>query len=387
MIEQIIWLDWFWIVNKKLTRFLWLEVAFLLCYLADKQKYYTANNQLDEEGFFYSTRTKIEEETWCKRRSQENAFKILEEKKFINTKIIWVPAKKYFKLNTQNILTFLTTDCTNCTSGTNVTRCTDMTSYQVQNEPEYNNRIIITDNPPTISNDIVGSPTLTSFVSPHKEKKIEVDNSDSFLYGKKDSQENSDINFSLYGKSNNSSCITDKPITGIPNTSSDQQDFSLSGNEETPQTLKNKPTKKEKKQKTTLEEAVSANPGFQKIITIFHRYLSTKYFQGDDSVEKYKHYAELFIKKLCEANNIPENQKHAVKDFFFTEAEKLVSNYLTKEQVLKSFDRALIGWANRSVGFNSFGKFRQQIPQKQESPTEWNISEATLMQMLNRFKN
>lgn len=382
MIEQIIWLDWFWIVNKKLTRFLWLEVAFLLCYLADKQKYYTANNQLDEEGFFYSTRTKIEEETWCKRRSQENAFKILEEKKFINTKIIWVPAKKYFKLNTQNILTFLTTDCTNCTSGTNVTRCTDMTSYQVQNEPEYNNRIIITDNPPTISNDIVGSPTLTSFVSPHKEKKIEVDNSDSFLYGNSNDQESSNENFSLYGKSNNSNLLQETYNKNLI-TSSEQQDSSLSGNEETPQTLKNKP----KKEKATLEQALSANPGYQKLVSIFHRYLSTKYFQGDATAEKYGHYAQLFIKKLCEANNIPDNQIHSVKDFFFTEAEKLVSNYLTKEQVLKSFDRALIGWANRSVGFNSFGKFRQQIPQKQESPTEWNISEATLMQMLNRFKN
>lgn len=237
-------------------------------------------------------------------------------------------------------------------------------------------------NPPTISNDIVGSPTLTSFVSPHKEKKIEVDNSDSFLYGNSNDQESSNENFSLYGKSNNSNLLQETYNKNLI-TSSEQQDSSLSGNEETPPTLKNKP----KKEKATLEQALAVNPGYQKLVSIFHRYLSTKYFQGDATAEKYGHYAQLFIKKLCEANNIPDNQIHSVKDFFFTEAEKLVSNYLTKEQVLKSFDRALIGWANRSVGFNSFGKFRQQIPQKQESPTEWNISEATLMQMLNRFKN
>lgn len=380
---SLLWQTAFWMVNKKLTKTVWHEASLILSILVDKEKFYTDTNKLTDDWFFYCTCQQIEEETLYKKKVQIKAIKLLEEHDFIKTDIRWMPSKKFYKINKEIINSFLQNDeKTMCAKNTH--QCVSFGNTNVCHlGTQYNNRIIITDNPPTISNDIVGSPTLTSFVSPHKkEKENEVDNSDSFLYGNSNDQESSNENFSLYGKFNNSDLLQETNNKNLI-TSSEQQGSSLSGNEGTPRTLKNKP----KKEKATLEQALDVNPGYQKLVSIFHRYISTKYFQGDATAEKYGQYAQLFIKKLCEANNIPDNQIHSVKDFFFIEAEKLVSNYITKEQVLKSFDRALIGWANRSVQFWSFNKFKQSMPKQEINPFTPQMSESDMMRIINSMKN
>lgn len=93
-----------WVVNKQLAKVVWIDGALLLSHLIDAQDYYTKENQLDNDWFFYCTQEKIEEETTIKEKRQRKLIQEFEKLGMIETKIKWIPAKKYYRIVENKLL-------------------------------------------------------------------------------------------------------------------------------------------------------------------------------------------------------------------------------------------------------------------------------------------
>lgn len=104
---KILWQNAHWTVNKDLAKLVWVEWALLLSDLIDKEEYFKNRWQITEDWFFFNTSENIERDTTLKYKSQKKNIKILKENWFIETKLMWVPAKLHFKINTNKILLFI----------------------------------------------------------------------------------------------------------------------------------------------------------------------------------------------------------------------------------------------------------------------------------------
>lgn len=96
-------------VNKTLIKLFGLDEAILIGELASKEQYWSEHNGLDEEGYFYNTADNFEEETTISPARQRDAFKNLENMGILKTKKKGIPCKKYFKIDYNKLLNFLTT--------------------------------------------------------------------------------------------------------------------------------------------------------------------------------------------------------------------------------------------------------------------------------------
>lgn len=103
----------FWMINKQMVSAFSLEAALILSLLIDKEDYYKASNQLDEEGFFYHTSIEIEKATGLTYHIQKGAIKLLMDAGFIDTKLKGLPAKLHFKIVENKISNFLITGVLN----------------------------------------------------------------------------------------------------------------------------------------------------------------------------------------------------------------------------------------------------------------------------------
>jgi len=90
-------------VNKTLIKQLGLEEAIMIGELASEMSYWEEKKQLDEDGYFYSTVENIEEHTTFKEWRQRNVLNRLKDKGLISIRVKGLPAKRYIRINTEEI--------------------------------------------------------------------------------------------------------------------------------------------------------------------------------------------------------------------------------------------------------------------------------------------
>lgn len=88
------WLPYFKPLAKKFND---NDPAILLSELANQYEMYSDAGQLTDDGYFYATAEKLEEETCLSTYKQAQAIKKLEEAGLIETKLKGIPAKKHFR--------------------------------------------------------------------------------------------------------------------------------------------------------------------------------------------------------------------------------------------------------------------------------------------------
>lgn len=93
----------YWVINKKMFKYVGLEATLLLQHFSDLQQ-----NIFD--GEFYQQHDRIAEELDLSRRKIENAINVLRESGFLSVKRKGLPAKNYYKVEAANIATFLMYD-------------------------------------------------------------------------------------------------------------------------------------------------------------------------------------------------------------------------------------------------------------------------------------
>lgn len=103
-ILQLIAHDSFITVNKELIKKVGLEEAIILGELASEFDYWTKREGLTEDGYFFSTIENIEEKTTLSKYQQNKAFKKLKEMKLVDVSVRGLPAKRYIKINEENLL-------------------------------------------------------------------------------------------------------------------------------------------------------------------------------------------------------------------------------------------------------------------------------------------
>jgi hypothetical protein len=85
-------------VNKNLARVIGLQEAVMYCELLSKSKYFTEKNQLTEDDYFYNTAEDLLDSTALSRYQQTSCINTLVKIGLIETKLMGLPSKKYFKI-------------------------------------------------------------------------------------------------------------------------------------------------------------------------------------------------------------------------------------------------------------------------------------------------
>ena len=94
------------VVNKGLIKVIGLEETIVLSELASEYGYWEEKKQL-EDGYFYSTIENVELNTSLNEYKQRKAFKSLQDKNIIDVKVKGIPAKRYIKINEEQVLKIL----------------------------------------------------------------------------------------------------------------------------------------------------------------------------------------------------------------------------------------------------------------------------------------
>ena len=95
------------IVNKDLIKILGLNESVILGELCSEYTYWENTNQLMDDGYFYSTRENIENNTGINAHYQRIAMKNLEQKGIISLKKMGIPCKIYYKINEEAVVEYL----------------------------------------------------------------------------------------------------------------------------------------------------------------------------------------------------------------------------------------------------------------------------------------
>lgn len=90
-------------ISKELARNIGLDETLVLTELISKYNYWNEKQQLDEEDYFYLTVEDLEYETTLSKYKQTQAINNLKKLKLIQTIVKGLPAKRYFKINENNI--------------------------------------------------------------------------------------------------------------------------------------------------------------------------------------------------------------------------------------------------------------------------------------------
>ena len=104
----------FIVLNKELARSVGLKEAVLLADLISKEEYFISQGMTD--GWFFNTEANIEADTTITPYQQRKCLSTLKTEGLIQVKRKGIPAKKYFKINEQQVIKFL-----NNLSDTNLT--------------------------------------------------------------------------------------------------------------------------------------------------------------------------------------------------------------------------------------------------------------------------
>ena len=110
-ISELLATDGYIQVNKKLIKLLGLHEAIIIGELCSEYNYWKANDKLEEDNSFYSTRDNIEENTGLSEHYQRKAIENLTTNNIISVVKRGLPAVNYYKINFDKLLTTLTTSC------------------------------------------------------------------------------------------------------------------------------------------------------------------------------------------------------------------------------------------------------------------------------------
>lgn len=94
-------------VNRDIIKLLGIHEALLLGELCSEYSYYESQNQLTQEEWFYSTSENITNQIGLSKFQQLEALKTLTKNNIIEKKTAGMPAKRYFKINTEKLLQIL----------------------------------------------------------------------------------------------------------------------------------------------------------------------------------------------------------------------------------------------------------------------------------------
>ena len=89
--------DNFIMVNKSMIKIFGLEAAVLLAELYSEYRYWEEKNQLNEFGYFYSTKENIQANTGLSRAKQERAIAVLVDYGIIKQQNLGMPSKRHFR--------------------------------------------------------------------------------------------------------------------------------------------------------------------------------------------------------------------------------------------------------------------------------------------------
>ena len=126
----------FIVVNKSLIKELGLEPSILFGEIVSEYNYWNERDGLND-GFFYSTVENIEEKTTLSKYQQGKAIKKLKELNLIECKVKGLPAKRYFKINLQQVVKFFNSEL-----ASNLTSSSQKTSQLEVKKLDGNNNII-----------------------------------------------------------------------------------------------------------------------------------------------------------------------------------------------------------------------------------------------------
>lgn len=101
------------IANKTIARMYGLEEAIMLGELASEYKYWKRRDEL-KDGYFFSTIENVKENTTLSDKRQRSALNTLKEAGIVSVKLMGIPAKRYIKIEVEQIFRILTNnDCEN----------------------------------------------------------------------------------------------------------------------------------------------------------------------------------------------------------------------------------------------------------------------------------
>lgn len=139
--------DGFLTVNKHLAKIVGLDAAVLMAELASTYNYYESTDQLTDDGMFFETVERIEENTTLTKYQQAKAIKTLVDAGVLETSKMGIPAKRYFKIDEDALLALVdhkksknfTTECqkTEPLDGEKLDR-----NNNIEKEKKRNNRSI-----------------------------------------------------------------------------------------------------------------------------------------------------------------------------------------------------------------------------------------------------
>ncbi len=144
------------IVNKTLIKTFGLNEAVMLGELCTEYRHWLKEDKL-EDGMFYSTIDNIENNTGLTAHEQRQAIKSLENAGVLTTELKGVPAKKYFRIDTDSVVKILTT----CSA--------DFSQQDVKNLHSSNNKNSNKKNNNTLSKDKVEDFLTSEIVKPKKQ--------------------------------------------------------------------------------------------------------------------------------------------------------------------------------------------------------------------------
>ncbi len=97
-------------VNRTIAKLVGLEAAVIIGELASEQLYWAERDGLDEEGYFYSTVENLEKRTFLNAHSQRQALGILQEYGFVSVVKKGMPARRFLRINEEEIEAALVND-------------------------------------------------------------------------------------------------------------------------------------------------------------------------------------------------------------------------------------------------------------------------------------
>ena len=141
MLYKILGKSAFWMVNKSLAKDLGINATILLTELIDKEQIVRTNNSLID-GYFYHLAKDIEVNTTITPHKQRKAVDVLKNAGIIETKLMDVPAKIYYKINQKEVLNrLLDTENTPDVKKFNIKKLKNLTSRCEEISTTINNSI------------------------------------------------------------------------------------------------------------------------------------------------------------------------------------------------------------------------------------------------------
>lgn len=94
-------------VNKILAREIGLNEAIMIGELASEHEYGEREGKIEPDGYFFSTVKNVEDNTTLSERQQRSVIDKLKKLGILEVTLRGLPARRYFKINEEVILTYL----------------------------------------------------------------------------------------------------------------------------------------------------------------------------------------------------------------------------------------------------------------------------------------